>query len=348
MYKSFSIRRFKLFSNFRIEGFQRVNLITGRNNTGKTALLEALFIHSGAVNVSLPFNIEGFRGVSQFEGGLEVAFADLFSDFDTAQAIELEATDKLDIGRMCILKIVQAPITLEQPLPQEALAAHGQALQLAFIDPSQPKPISTRATIENGKLRIEPLPIPPLYQGVFISTRSATDHDNTAKRLSEVIKIPGEEERFVRALKVIEPSIRAIRLLSHGGVLMLHADIGMNKFLPLAYVGEGMGRLSSILASIAASRNGVVFIDEFENGFHYAILPPVWNAISEFAEKFNTQVFATTHSEECIRAAHSIFSSREYAFRLFRLFRAPNGSVQASVFDKEALEAALKSGLETR
>ena len=348
MYKRCRIQNFKLFRELDIGEFQRVNLITGRNNSGKTALLEALFIHSGAANVHLPFSIEAFRGITQFEGGLGDAAAGFFSDFSAKEAIRLEGVDKLDITRACTIRVVSAPTMIEQPLPEESIASQTQALEITFEDSSLPAPVRARAVLEKDRLRLDASPVPPVYSGVFVSTKAGTDHAATAKRFSDLTKNVGEEDRFVEAMRIIEPSIRGARLLSHGGMSMLHADVGMKRFLPFAYAGEGMGRLASILVAVASSRNGVALIDEVENGLHYSVLPGVWGAISEFAERFNVQVFATTHSEECVRAAHGAFSTKDYAFRLFRLHRAVDGLTEAKVFDREALEAALKSGLEAR
>ena len=129
---------------------------------------------------------------------------------------------------------------------------------------------------------------------------------------------------------------------------MMHLDIGLKRFLPLAYTGEGMVRMADVLIAIASSKNGVVMIDEFENGVHYSILEKMWEAVAEFADRFNTQVFATTHSLECVKAAHNALAHREYAFRLFRLQRDSDRSVSAKVFSKDAIEAALKTELELR
>jgi hypothetical protein len=74
----------------------------------------------------------------------------------------------------------------------------------------------------------------------------------------------------------------------------------------------------------------------------------VWNAIAEASEVFSTQVFATTHSQECISAAHEAFSERShYDFRLHRLTRL-NGKVRATTYDKESLEGALSIPMEVR
>jgi len=347
MYKSFSVRGFRIFKEFYIEGFLRVNLITGRNNVGKTALLEALFLHSGAANIHLPFTIEALRGVTQFQAGLELGLSGLFNKFDVRPPIELEGVDQLGIKRTCHLSIVPAPTVLPAGEAGAPTATPTHSIEITFVDPSRPAPVSNRATLERGQLRLDPVPIPPLYQGFFLTPRSV-DHKGDAERFSEIVKTVGEEERLVDALKIIEPGVKAVRLLTHGGVTMIHVDVGLERFLPLPYGGEGMVRVAAILLTIINARNGVVFIDEFENGVHYSVLSKLWEATATFAERFNTQLFVTTHSAECVRAAHQVFAQREYAFRLFRLQREPNRTVSAKSFGREAIEAALKTDLELR
>ncbi len=347
MYSSFVAQRFRGLRELRIAGFQRVNLITGRNNVGKTSLLEALFLHSGAVNVSLPFTIEALRGVTQFQDSFEEALSGLFNEFDTRLPIRLESEDQLGIKRACELRLVPSPMTIPSGEAQISPVETAHAIEMTFFDPSRPEPVSTRGILEKGQLRLDPPPIPPLYKGFLVSPRS-TDHKSQAERFSEIVKTVGEEERLVNALRVFEPAVRAMRLLSHGGVSMIHLDLGLKRFLPVAYTGEGMVRLADILVTIASSKNGVVLIDEFENGVHYSMLGRMWEATAEFAERFKTQVFATTHSLECIRAAHETFAQREYSFRLFRLQREADRSVSSKVFTKDAIDAALKTELELR
>lgn len=347
MYRSFVAQRFRGFRDLHIGDFQRVNLITGRNNVGKTSLLEALFLHSGAANMSLPITIEALRGVTQFQGGFEEGFSGLFNDFDTLPSIRLESEDQLGIKRAFELRLVPAPTTILSGEAQTSPIETAKAIQIAFFDPSRPEPAVTRGHLEKGQLRLDPPPIPPLYKGHFVSSRGE-DHKGDAERFSELVKTVGEEDRLVDALRILEPTVKAVRLLNHGGISMIHLDVGLKRFLPLAYTGQGMVRLADILIATARSKDGVVLIDEFETGVHYSVLGKMWEATAEFAERFNVQVFATTHSLECIRAAHETFSKREYAFKVFRLQREANRSVSAKVFSKDAIDAALKADLELR
>jgi AAA15 family ATPase/GTPase len=118
--------------------------------------------------------------------------------------------------------------------------------------------------------------------------------------------------------------------------------------LPLVLMGQGLGRFASILLRIANARNGVVMVDEIENGFHYSVMEKVWRAIGEAARRFDVQVFATTHSWECIGAAHRAFeAAKTYDFRLHRLDRV-DGDIEAVVYDQKMLSTAMATDLEVR
>jgi AAA15 family ATPase/GTPase len=94
-------------------------------------------------------------------------------------------------------------------------------------------------------------------------------------------------------------------------------------------MGEGMVRLLSLVLEITNASGGVVLVDEIENGLHHSVLTKVWRAVGEASRRSNTQIFATTHSWECIRAAHEAFLQNGiYDLRLHRLERI-NGDIEA-------------------
>ncbi len=99
-------------------------------------------------------------------------------------------------------------------------------------------------------------------------------------------------------------------------------------------------------------KNGIVLIDEFENSIHYSALIDVWKAVFRSAEEFNCQIFATTHSSECVKAAHIAFSEmypekEDYDFSFYRLEKF-DGKIVAKHYKREALEGAIDLGLEVR
>jgi AAA15 family ATPase/GTPase len=129
---------------------------------------------------------------------------------------------------------------------------------------------------------------------------------------------------------------------------LIQGDVGLERLVPLPLMGEGMTRLASIVLAIAEAQNGVVLIDEIENGFYHSLLVKVWQLVAEAGRLFNTQVFATTHSLECIQAASKAYEkSQAHDFRLHRLEPAQK-NVRAVTYDKKELLAALDAGLEVR
>ena len=92
-------------------------------------------------------------------------------------------------------------------------------------------------------------------------------------------------------------------------------------------------------------QNGALLVDEIENGLHYAALPDVWRAVSKAAERFNVQVFATTHSFECVQAAHTALGPD--GFRLHRLDTV-GGRTRCVTYDDDAIEGVVRHNLEFR
>ena len=88
-----------------------------------------------------------------------------------------------------------------------------------------------------------------------------------------------------------------------------------------------------------------MLVDEIENRLHHTVLPDVWRTIGKVAEQFNVQVFATTHSFECVEAAYEALGAD--GFRLHRLETA-DGVNQCVTYEADAVEGAIRHNLEVR
>jgi AAA15 family ATPase/GTPase len=125
-------------------------------------------------------------------------------------------------------------------------------------------------------------------------------------------------------------------------------DIGLSEMLPLAQVGEGVYHLATILGNLIGEKTDVLLIDEIENGLHHSVHRQIWAGLAKVAKELNVQIFATTHSGECLQAAHWAFLERKpYDFRVIQLFRS-EGAVQGRVLDQEHIEAAIEADIELR
>ena len=170
------------------------------------------------------------------------------------------------------------------------------------------------------------------------------NHLDLANRLGDLTR-ERRVPQLLEALQVIEPELRSIEALPGISTPMIWCDIGLPELVPLPVLGEGMTNLTRFVLWIAASADGLVLVDEIENGFHHSILPDVWKVIGKAAEDANVQVFATTHSYECFEAAQQSLTPDE--FRYHRL-DVVDGEIRAVTYDPESAEAAVRHYMEVR
>lgn len=369
MYKSFEVSNYRCFSKLTLAELERVNLIAGMNNVGKTALLEALFLHCGAYNPELALRVNAFRGIEAVKVELgrwvETPWDSLFYQFDVTRSIELAGEDTITGHRSLRLRVLREPAELAR-LAQfisggsdEVRKVLGNGESQKVLDTSKTAKVLQLEYQENGRhgsyymivdlsgIRIAPAPPAPPFPAFFQGARIRIPSREEAELFGR-LEIQGEQDVVRRVLQLIEPRLKRLAMVVVAGEPILHGDVGVGRLMPLPVMGEGMVRLASLVIHIANAPDGVVLVDEIENGLHHSILPKVWQAIGEVARQFRTQIFATTHSLECIVAAHKAFSESErYDFRLHRLERV-NETIRAVTYDQETLEAAIKTGLEVR
>jgi hypothetical protein len=360
VYKSFEVKNFRCFREFKVVNLERVNLIAGVNNVGKTALLEALFLHSGAYSLELSLRLNMFRGIGtakiELERWRETPWDSFFRNFDTSKEVELAGENDITGRRVLRLKVIRKP---------EELASISQLTQPS-LENLERSPLSSEVAhvleleyTEGGKgrkyhmilapkaIRIQPIPPPPPFPAFFQGSRMRFPPQDEAERFGR-LQVRGEEEVLLQVLQIVEPRLCRLAMVVTGGEPILHGDIGLGHLMPLPLMGEGMARLASLVLHMSDATNGVMLVDEIENGLHHSILVKVWRAIGEVARRFNTQVFATTHSRECIVAAHKAFTESDmYDFRLHRLEQI-KGVIRAITYDQETLAAAIEAELEVR
>lgn len=125
--------------------------------------------------------------------------------------------------------------------------------------------------------------------------------------------IDGLEGLAVEFLQIIEPRLRGVYFLSgrirgrSEQVAPIVASIeGAKKRVPLGSMGDGMRRLLALSLALIGSRAGIQLVDEIDTGLHYSSLPQMWRLVIETAMKADTQVFATTHSWDCLEALSAV------------------------------------------
>ncbi|MGH9765140.1 MAG: AAA family ATPase, partial [Blastocatellia bacterium] len=167
------------------------------------------------------------------------------------------------------------------------------------------------------------------------------------------IALTSLEAEVVDALRIIESDIERLNLLSDAGRENETERVpkvklrGEDEPVLLRSLGDGMNRLFGIALALANAKAGVLLIDEIENGLHYSVQKDVWRLVFETATRLDVQVFATTHSLDCISAFQcAAVESKEEAM-LVRL-QEKNGETTATLFDRRRLGIATQEVIEIR
>ncbi|MCY4366348.1 MAG: AAA family ATPase [Chloroflexi bacterium] len=364
MYRSFTIKNFRCFDELTVEGMGRINLIAGKNNVGKTALLEALWVHHGAVNPDVGVRIGTFRGLDA--PSLDNFLADLFHRFNRGGVIELLAIGDWSESPRELRISCEEVSTVEVPLPRPRDEQHDTRQTSSTFNNSSSRVVfdytfgpdvqlsATGRLVEQivgpgvSTIAMEQTQRPRPYQenGIFLAARRTGVSNEDVQRYSQ-LEVAGQEGKILDILEQIEPSLGRLAVVATGQETRIYGEIGLDRLIPFQLMGDGMSRLLSVALAIATAPGGIVLVDEIENGIHHSVMEKVWKAIGAFAHSYDVQLFATTHSYECIGAAYRAFESdEEDELRLFRIERSKEGKFRAVKFDRERLGSVLQFNME--
>ena len=356
MYRAFSVKNFRVFDELTIEGLGRINLIAGRNNAGKTALLEALWVHSGPTDPGHALRLDLARGLADPDSAIK----NLFYGFDSSSAIELCAHG--DWGaeprklRISAEEIPRMQLSMDDP-GNDRLNIHTpsprELIVLYYLDESGEEALNkgwlgrvadNARNLTIGYERHKAATADRLLTGIFLSGSGPGISSQDIERYSR-LEMDGRQDEILQILQIVEPTLQRLTVLATGPEPRLYADFGTKPLIPVQLTGEGMSRILSLSLAIASAPGGMVLVDEIENGLHYTVMEKVWKAIAAFARSYDVQIFATTHSHHCIQSACRAFeAAEEEDFFLYSIGRR-KGKMSAAKYDRERLDFAFEVGL---
>lgn len=345
------IRNYRLFRELDVPRLSRVNVVAGRNNAGKTALLEAVFLLSGAGHPHLAMNANILRTAGTDsearmtkEALVETLWKPFFFDFDAGNTIEIAAAHEPS-GDLSMKIALAARRSIALPVQDAGRTDLTPMDELVFtFQQGEAESVRTAARLVNDKIEFDHHQEFVPFSCSLTTSRRRTDHDD-AVRLGALRKRK-QGDLLLEALQVIEPRLRSIEDNSASGSPMIWGDIGLSELVPLSVMGDGMTRFASIVLAMADVPAGVVLIDEIENGLHHSVLADVWRVIDNASRRFDVQVFATTHSFECAQAADQAIKTD--ALSLHRLGRDDDGTCHCVTYDRGEIAAAIRHDIEVR
>jgi predicted ATP-dependent endonuclease of OLD family len=347
-YSTINITNFRSVAELKIENFKQVNLITGRNNCGKTTVLEALFLISGMSNPQLPVMINNFRDLTL---NSDDNFNFIFHNLDFEQEPQISAL--LDGAKRSLairpkyavhynntekINSVADNITANMGIVP---AANG--LLLEFNNGKTGGNFISEISLLEGGIKAanqykEILPC------IFYSPQLAMA--SLPQRIEKLL-VNKQMDSIITVLREIDPRITDIRM---GAMGIIYADIGLKKLLPINIMGDGIRRIFSIFAAVSDVRGGVLIIDEIENGLHYSTLEILCNSPLKALAVYHVQLFATTHSNECIGALASLYETTNKESDNIRLYRIEKQENKHRAFEYSPgmISAGIDSSIEMR
>ena len=312
------IQNYRLFKDLKIDKLGQVNLIAGKNNTGKTALLEALRIWKSKGDYSVFSNILSMRNQYDDSDALK-SFSSLFNDFNYENLIQIYYP--ADFVNFKIESIDNKYIN-------------------EFFLQTEKGVHKVGSILGNSEFPRDELIYLHFLQKFY-------PYENLIDKL-DVEK----EDEIIKILNIIEPKIRDFRPSLKDKQPLVRVQ-GKKDRLPLKFFGDGANRIFIIALALVNAKNNILIIDEFEVGLHHSVQEQLWDIIFKYAKEWNIQVFVTTHSQDTVKAFAEVWNQSEENIKMgnyFRLQRSRENPelIEPIYYDNEMLEFAYQKHIETR
>ncbi len=287
-FSSLSVKDYKRLQGVTLSKLSRLNLFAGLNNSGKTTLLEAVYLLCRQNDFSGLFEVIRRRGkipadrinpewfIDQLPS--EINITGIFDGNEAEVSVKHYKEDDKTIDTSRYLESIEITSSFAG-MRQESVTRIFKGRE--------------RETLASGRKIL----CPSIFSSPFFLNEphryTPFYHKSTQSKALPIIF------EFIRD-KVVE-TVQDIRLVDELQRFLVD-DNKYDSALDLTEYGEGMQRIFFISLLFASAQNGVVMIDEFENAIHTEIIEKFVVFIDELAKLFNVQVFLTTHSKECIDA----------------------------------------------
>jgi AAA15 family ATPase/GTPase len=369
--RDLTIKGYRCFEDFSMDGLTRVNLLVGNNNSGKTSFLEAIYLLVNqpsfrATSIGKAIKeifenrgefsqkIEKINNQSQQIVNKEYFLDRLFYGYGQDRVIKLDIFSKLDFS-------ISTEIEEDELLSQIHLCYHDN--KHMFSINKETGEVSEKFLTFNsqGTIHEDNFPLDKsddIKNKKFINERvqSSLFFSNYQVNLDKILNIWNEieltpkEDIVIEALRIILPTVDRIGFSISKGVNNIKLKIkGYKQPIPLSSMGYGMNRILTLAMTLVSTEKGVLLIDEIETGLHYEAQLDMWRLVLKTAQDLDVQVFATTHSWDCIAAFKEALQELEdqSVAKLFRL-DSKYGKLRAVEYDAEEIRIAVNQGIEVR
>lgn len=378
MLRSIELEDYRGFRQYRLGALSRVNLLVGKNNCGKTSVLEAVHVLASGGDIGVLTRIAWQRGevaftpisgekysrdvypvLAHFFHGHEFGPGARFSvrTEDGLGGVTVEVQDVADLERPAQISERQRRL-FEEDVESRA----GLAILLEGPKCVPPGEAQVFAVREDGAISVDPpyryrrVPRrePDTTPAVQFTSPDSLEPWSMSEMWNKAIT-EGRESEVIETLKTLEPRLKDIIFLSGetayrfgGRAGVLAAFEGTPRRHPLGSYGDGMRRLLALSLSLIRAEGGVLLVDEIDTGLHYSIMGDMWRLVVEAAKRADVQVFATTHSLDCVKGLAWLCENHPELGTEISLQKVECELEEAVALNAEQIVLAVAQGMEVR
>ncbi len=370
MIENFKVTGFRLFDKIEIKKIKKINLIVGKNNAGKSALLESLLLYFSKISIDVLIELFDLRK-ENWESNINDS--DISSPirhlFKHHRIPELYAEGFTLSSNQSMISVETAAyireetdnsITLRELKKDELVEFDSEFYEESIIvkeNNFSRRLLSLNDTYEQIRRRVGRVTLtkkPKLLQTAsfqYVSTNGISDLN--ASLLWDKISLTELEKEVIFGLQIIEPDISGLTFVDSGPRrhsnerIPLVKVIGVKEPVPLKSLGDGMTRIFHIILSLVSAKDGILIVDEFENGLHWSIQEDVWKMVFSLALSLNVQIFATTHSRDCVSGFQASWFNNKDDASFIRIVKDKQNSI-IKEYDLELLSDSIETNVEVR
>lgn len=345
MFSEIKIERFRGIRYGSIGGFKQINLFFGKNNSGKSTLLESIFLASGLSNPLLPLHTNMMRGYGKTtRDDLKLHFYQL----DPTNPIHIQmVNDEVRNLNISMYTQYQNTISLGTADVPNLLSNTGDGnYGLLFDFEINGNHFESQLNFDYTHNNEVTRKVSNKYTETLHCTYLNPKYDFQASMQGLHNILQNKDERFIiEGLQIIEPSVRNF-IFADNEMLV---DIGMERRIPVNMLGDGARKIVSLLTAVYNCKDGILLVDELSNGFHYSVMGSLWKVLIHACLKNNTQLFVTTHDVDSIRGLRTIALGKyDDKVATFKLLKTSNCELEALHYSLESLNYSLNQEIEVR
>ena len=374
MLHTLALQRFRGFESYQLTGLARVNLVVGKNNCGKTSILEAIELLRSEGHPRVLYkllqrrNEMGTRRTYErsYTGIMDISHIfhghvcnpgvslDLSSDDSKCRLkVMILSRDDAEKGSYDwnqIIKESQQRMLLRNPL-EDIRPVFGMIIDSGVSERRILLPVieDKDGSLGIGYERYSDTLHKESEIPVYFLTLDSFDPASMTGMWNTILE-KGLESEVASDMRLLKPDLDSIHFLTGAG-MGEHILVGLRngrRRLPIGTYGDGMKRLLALRISFIGAESGVLLIDEIDAGLHWTVMEDMWKFVIKVASRLNVQVFATTHSFDCIRGLGSLLRNSPELEDQVSLQKIDQSLPEAVCLKGDQVRIAVENDIEVR